>query len=283
MDVMEAAQKNQQHYQLQQQQLQQLMQTQMRQQLQHQQQRQQQQQRPLTSGGPDAPDRVTQMLPPEPSFNGERGAYPFRSPVAAQKGKEGAQKGGCGAAQNGAGCGSQKGGCDGPRKGGSAAQKGCQGKAQPTSVYAAPVAANGSARAGPKAAAGSAPQTGDHVVVQPWSPPRGSNGAQEKNMIKVFPGDQVYITRCGPEGWAHGALESGQKGWFPIAVCQRKTFEVVAAYDDSGADMLRLRVGDEVVVYHREGGGWTYGARLTVDGAPDKRGWFPSWAVDASA
>lgn len=55
---------------------------------------------------------------------------------------------------------------------------------------------------------------------------------------------------------------------------------------DGGSDgeQLPLSVGDRVVVYHHEGRGWAYGARLRDDGnlQDGPRGWFPAWVFEAA-
>eukprot|EP00927_Polykrikos_kofoidii_P043918 TRINITY_DN38009_c0_g2_i1.p1 TRINITY_DN38009_c0_g2~~TRINITY_DN38009_c0_g2_i1.p1 ORF type:complete len:744 (-),score=68.41 TRINITY_DN38009_c0_g2_i1:127-2358(-) len=122
---------------------------------------------------------------------------------------------------------------------------------------------------------------GDHVVTVTWCPPRST---VEQNLLSVREGEHVYITWALPEGWAHAALQNGAKGWLPTEICRRRVFAVVSPYEENtgSPELLRLRIGDRVVVYHREAGGWTYGARLQPrsDVIPAERGWFPSWTLD---
>lgn len=153
------------------------------------------------------------------------------------------------------------------------------GQEQPQHLAPAivPAAASAQERSGPDAASVETPLLGDHVVMRAWGP----SDPVVADVLSVQPGDRIYISRSNPDGWAYGAFESGRRGWLPACVCRLRTLKVVAPYDADGSpsDLLRLRPGEHMVVFRREGDGWTYGARVGPDGRPLASGWFPSWAV----
>uniref|UniRef100_A0A7S0FNV6 RING-type domain-containing protein n=1 Tax=Pyrodinium bahamense TaxID=73915 RepID=A0A7S0FNV6_9DINO len=124
-------------------------------------------------------------------------------------------------------------------------------------------------------------RTGDFVVAQPWqSSERWGNEAA----LCVDSGDRVYISEVDGQEWAQGLLTDGRRGWLPFLICRRQPQVAVAAYEgDEARGYCRVKPGDELEVYHREGPQWCYGARLPrplpTGGSPQASmvvGWFPT-------
>lgn len=57
---------------------------------------------------------------------------------------------------------------------------------------------------------------------------------------------------------------------------------VARSWQPTAADsqQLPLEAGMRVAVYHQEGRGWAYGARLLAESASGPSGWFPAWVLD---
>jgi len=123
--------------------------------------------------------------------------------------------------------------------------------------------------------------TGEFAVLALW---RSAERWGAEAALSVRAGDHIYISEVDAQGWARGTLQNGQSGWLPFAICERRIFTAAVPIDgDEAAGYCRIGLHDHLVVYHREGEDWIYGARLPRAGVDGARGWFSAHAVAAAS
>lgn len=89
--------------------------------------------------------------------------------------------------------------------------------------------------------------------------------------------------------WAYafvGSASGALVGWLPRNRLQRKVYQVTYPYcsnagagetDCPNSEIISMEVGQGVVVYHRQGNGWVYGAVSAGDS--ENVGWFPERCI----
>lgn len=141
---------------------------------------------------------------------------------------------------------------------------------------------------GPPPTDGEAPQTGDYFVTTAWRPPQDQS-RQQSGGLPVQRGERVYVSRASPQGWSFARLVDPERGraadgWVPSQALCRQVFTVTTPFKEERSDrsLLSMTPGERVVVYHRESGGWVYGAKVSMDNkiSPSVAGWFPEWALE---
>jgi len=115
--------------------------------------------------------------------------------------------------------------------------------------------------------------TGAFQALAPWHSP-------EVGALSIQRGASLWVSSTDESGeWAYARLGDAH-AWVPRAVLQRAVYPARSTFDAHGqAQGLSLSPGDHVQVYHRETSGWTYGARLALEGSPEQVGWFPEACI----